>query len=171
MDTFDAITSRRQVRSYTDRTVPDEALNQILEAGRRAPSGKNEQRWDFVVVRDRTDLRRLAGVWQGAGWIPSAAAVVAVVVPTSDDEHTRLMIRFDAGQAAMQMMIAASGIDVACGQAACSDQALAADILGFPHGYECISLITLGYPADRPLKPIVNPARRAFDEVVHFDRW
>ena len=171
MNTWDAITSRRQVRDFTDEPILAETLQQILEAGRRAPSGRNGQPWDFVVVQDTQQLQRLSGVWQGAGWIAGAQATIALVVRTSDDEKSRLMIRFDAGQATMQMTIAAAGLGLASGQASCADQELAADILGFPAGHECILLIALGHPADRPLRPIVNPSRRPFDEVVHFDRW
>jgi nitroreductase len=52
-----------------------------------------------------------------------------------------------------------------------SDQEQARRVLGFPDGYFCAYLIGLGYPADRRLRPLVRPDRRAFDEVVHWDRW
>jgi hypothetical protein len=44
-------------------------------------------------------------------------------------------------------------------------------VLGFPDRYFCGYLIGLGYPVDRPLRPIVRPNHRPFDEVVHWDRW
>jgi len=44
-------------------------------------------------------------------------------------------------------------------------------VLGFPNGYQCASLIALGYPADRPLKPIMAPTRRDFGDVIHFGTW
>jgi hypothetical protein len=56
METLDAIRSRRNVRVYEDRPIDDADLQQILDAGRRTPSSRNEQRWDFVVVRDRDRL-------------------------------------------------------------------------------------------------------------------
>jgi len=66
MQTWDAITSRRNVRSFADRPIAAADLDQILEAGRRAPSSQNWQLWDFIVVTDREQLRELAGVWRGA---------------------------------------------------------------------------------------------------------
>jgi nitroreductase len=66
METLDAIRSRRNVRVYEDRPIDDADLQQILDAGRRTPSSRNEQRWDFVVVRDRDRLERLSHIWQGA---------------------------------------------------------------------------------------------------------
>ena len=61
MQTWEAITSRRNVRSFTSQPIPAEHLEQILEAGRRSPSSQNWQPWDFILVTDRHQLRELAG--------------------------------------------------------------------------------------------------------------
>ncbi len=170
MDTWDTITSRRQVRSFTSDPIPENDLERILEAGRRAPSSRNGQRWDFVVVSDKGQLERLSQVWQGAFWIADSTAAIALVVPLAEGDEA-LIDRSDIGQAAMQMMIAATGLGIASGQASCHDQVLAQEVLGFPDGKQCVLLIALGYPADRPLQPIQKPSRRDFDEVVHFETW
>ncbi len=170
MDTWDSITSRRQVRSFASGPIPKLDLERILEAGRRAPSARNGQPWDFVVVSDKGQLDRLSQVWQGAGWVAGSAATIALVMPTSDGDES-LIDRLDLGQAAMQMMIGATGLGIASGQAVCRDQILAQEGLGFPDGKQCVLLIALGYPADRPLKPIKNPSRRDFDDVVHIGTW
>jgi len=52
MQTWDAITSRRNVRSFADRPIAAADLDQILEAGRRAPSSQNWQPWDFILVTE-----------------------------------------------------------------------------------------------------------------------
>jgi len=51
------------------------------------------------------------------------------------------------------------------------DQELARRLLGLPADKACAFLVSLGYPAGRPLTPIKNPDRRPFDEVVHRGRW
>jgi nitroreductase len=170
METWDTITSRRQVRSFTSEPIASEDLHRILEAGRRAPSSRNGQRWDFVVVSDKVQLDRLSRVWQGARWIADSTATIALVMPQADGEEG-LIDQFDLGQAAMQMMIAATGFGIASGQAVCLDQPLAQEVLGFPDGKRCFLLIALGYPVDRPLKPIRYPSRREFNDVVHFETW
>jgi len=170
MDTWDTITSRRQVRDFTADPIPTDDLERILEAGRRAPSARNGQRWDFVVVSDKTELGRLSQTWQGAVWVAGSAATIALIMPSAEGAEA-LTDRFDLGQAAMQMMIAATGAGIASGQASCRDQDLAREILGFPADKQCNLLIALGYPADRALKPIQRPARRDFDDVVHFGTW
>jgi len=83
MQTWEAITSRRNVRSFTDRRVPAADLDQILEAGRRSPSSQNWQPWDFIVVTDREQLRELARVWRGAGHVAGSAATIVVVGPAA----------------------------------------------------------------------------------------
>ena len=99
-----------------------------------------------------------------------SAVTIAMVTPDAEGDQA-LIDRFDLGQAAMQMMIAAAGLGIASGQAVCRDQALAREVLGFPAGSHCALLIALGYPADRPLAPIMRPARRDFDDVVHLGAW
>ena len=106
MQTWEAIESRRNVRSFSDRPIPAADLDQILEAGRRAPSSQNWQPWDFILVTDRERLRELAR-----------------------------------------------------------------GLLRFPRDRNWAFLISLGYPADRPLAPIRNPDRRPFSDVVHRGHW
>ena len=169
MQTWEAITSRRNVRSFADRPIPAPDLDQILEAGRRSPSSQNWQPWDFIVVTDRQQLRRLAGVWRGAGHVAQAAAAIAVIGPAADNPFGRA--QFDLGQATMAMTVAAADLGIGSCHAGVADLALARELLGFPEDRDWILLLSLGYSADRPLAPVRNPDRRPFGEVVHRGRW
>lgn len=171
METWDAIRSRRNVREFADRPIGDEDLNQILEAGRRAPSSRNAQPWDFVVVTDRAQLTELAGVWRGGGHIAHSAATIVIVLPTLDGSDQSARAAFDVGQASMQMMIVAADRGIGSGHSAVGDQDRARELLGFPDDRSAYIMIDFGYPADRPLAPIGRPDRRAFEEVVHRGRW
>ncbi|HVV11754.1 nitroreductase family protein [Amycolatopsis sp.] len=169
METWDALTARRNVRAYTDEPIPAEHLDRILEAARRAPSSRNTQPWDFVVVTEREGLRRLAEVWQGAGHVAHSAATIALVAPARESEGER--VQYDLGQVTAHIMLTATDLGIGSGHSAVGDQALARELLGLPEDRVCAYLIALGYPADRPLRPIRNPNRRAFDDVVHRERW
>jgi nitroreductase len=171
METWDAIRARRNVRQYTDQPIPREDLERILEAGRRAPSSGNWQPWDFVVVTDRDQLTELAKVWQGAGHVARSAATIALVGRVPEDERHGDWLQYDFGQATENMLVMATDLGIGSGHAAVQDQEQAQRVLGFPDGYRCVYLIGLGYPADRPLRPIEHPNRRPFDEVVHWGRW
>lgn len=171
METLDAIKSRLKVASYADRPIPEEVLREILEAGRRSPSSRNQQRWAFVLIQDREQLEKLSHVWRGAAHIAEAAAAVAVVAPTSDDPRTLSSIHFDLGQAMMSMQIAATDLGVGTRHASVEDWELGAEILGLPEEWRLSWLLGLGYPADRDVKPARSLDRKPFDEVVHRERW
>jgi nitroreductase len=171
VETWDSIRSRRNVRQYADRPIDRADLERILEAGRRAPSAGNWQPWNFVVVTQRDRLIELAEVWRGAGHVARSAATIAFIAKEQPGEQERGWLQYDSGQATAQMMIAAADLGIGAGHAAVRDQGRALAVLGFPEGFTCMYLMALGYPADRPLRPIVNPSRRPFDDVVHWDRW
>lgn len=168
MAVFDTIKSRRDVREFDSRPISEDDLDQILEAGRRSPSSQNTQPWDFVVVTDREQLTRLAGVWRSGGHVARSAATIALIAPAGEQ---RQRTQFDLGQATMSIMLAAADLGIGSGHSSVGDQDLARELLGFPEDKICAHLIPLGYPAGRPLAPIRQPKRRPFNEVVHRDRW
>ena len=169
MQTWEAITSRRNVRSFDGRPIAATDLDRILEAGRRSPSSQNWQPWDFILVTDRGQLRELAKVWIGAGHVAGSAATIVVVGPAADNEFHRA--QFDLGQATMAMTLAAADLGIGSCHAGVADIQLARGLLGFPEDRGWALLISLGYPADRPLTPVRRPDRRPFGAVVHRGRW
>jgi hypothetical protein len=132
VETWDAITSRRNVRSYGGRAIAPEDLDRIVEAARRAPSAGNQQAWDFVVCTEREQLAQLARVGPAAGHVAGSAATIALVAPTSDEAQMRDLIQFDLGQASMSVMLAAADLGIGSAHAGVQDQALARRLLGFP---------------------------------------
>ena len=171
METWDAIRARRNVRSYRPDPVSDADLDRIVEAARRAPSASNRQHWDFVIVTDRDQLRELATVWQGARHIAEAPAAIALVVPQPADDRNRQIDQYDLGQATYAIALAAADLGIGTGHSSVSDQDKARGILGVPDDHLVAYLLGVGYPADRPLRPIARPNRRPFNEVVHRGTW
>jgi nitroreductase len=171
VQTWEAIRSRRDVRSFDDRPVDDDHLDEILESGRRSPSAQNWQPWDFILVRQRDQLLQLSHASRSAGHVAHAAAAIALIARLPADERQRNRLQYDLGQATMSIMLAAAGLGIGSGHASVGDQDTARGVLGFPDDRFCAYLIALGYPAGRPLTLIRRPDRRPFDEVVHRDRW
>jgi nitroreductase len=171
VETWDAIRARRNVRAYEDRPIPEEDLDRILEAARRSPSSTNQQAWDFVVVTERERLQELAEVWRWARHIGTSAATIALVMPASANPDERETFHYDLGQVTMSIMLAAADLGIGSGHASVGEQDLARRVLGLPEDRECAWLVALGYPAERPLSPISRPNRRAFEDVVHRERW
>jgi nitroreductase len=171
METWDAIRARRNVRTYRPDPVPAADLDRIAEAGWRAPSASNRQHWNFIIVTDRKQLQALSTVWQGAKHIAGAAAAIALILPHPADERMKLTDRYDLGQATYAMMLAAADLGIGTGHSSVGDQERAREILGVPDDHDVTYLIGVGYPDDRPLKPIVKPNRLPFDEVVRHGHW
>ena len=171
METWDAIRSRRNVRSFADRAIAEEDLRRIGEAAWRTPSSMNQQAWAFVIVTDRERLRELSRVWRYAEHVAGAAATIALVAPEAGDADARETFQYDLGQATMSIMLAAADVGIGSCHAAVDDQDLARRLLGVPDDHRVEWLVSLGYPQDRPLAPIARPERRPFDEVVRPGGW
>jgi nitroreductase len=172
VETWNAIRTYRAIRSFAERPLSEEHLDRIIRAGRRAPSSKNTQRWDFVVCRDREHVRELSGVGPFAGHIAAAGAAVALVTPAVDDPDRQAWIMFDLGQAAQNMLLAAWDVGVGGVHAAVYDEPVARKLLGYPKGYRCDLIISFGYPADAShLAPPRRGGRRPLGDVVHWEWW
>jgi nitroreductase len=160
------------VRQYTDLPIARDHLERICEASRRARSSQNWQPWSFVVVTGREQLTELAKAWpQGGRHIARSAATIALVARQPEDQMHHDWLMYGFGQATANMMLAAADLGIGSGYSADRDQGQAQRVLGLSDDYLAVYLIGLGYPADRPLRPIARPDRRPFDDVVHWDHW
>ena len=153
MDTYRCIVTKREIRTFTDRPVPEEILQQILNAGRMSGSSKNSQPWHFVVVRERGRLRELSGFGRFAQHVASAAAAVCVVI-----DSPRAF--FDAGRCAQNMMLAGWNAGVASCPASMHRAEDARSFLGAPEGHVVATVISFGYPHPKGRGPIERAALR-----------
>lgn len=174
MTPYDAIISKRDTREFEERTIPDDVLHRILQAGRMAGSAKAAEPVRFVVVHDETQREALA---QCGDFTPHLYTAPVVVVLVLEPElgvvgAPRSIFRgpFDAGRAAQNMMVAAWAEGVGSCPASMHRADDAARVLGLPEGYVVANTIAFGYPAastaQRPTRP-----RRPLDEYVHYERW
>ncbi len=173
MDALTSIATLRTVRRFTHRPLDADALRAILDAGRRAGSSKNLQRWDFVVVRDRALLDGLGAVGPWAGHIRGAAAAVALVTPDPRAPDAPLSIVFDLGRAAENMVLAAWALGIGSCPATVYEHDLARRLLGYPGTHHCEYVLSFGYPADPAdlVRPNRAGGRRPLDEIVHDGSW
>ena len=171
METWDALRARRNVREYDPKPIADADMHRILEAGWRAPSASNRQHWDFILVTDKAQLAELATVWVGARHLPGSTATICYVLPNPDDERMRVIDQYDLGQATYAMMIAAADLGIGTAHSSVGDQDAGRRILGYPDDHYLAYMMGVGYPAGKPLAPIITLNRRPFDEVVHRGRW
>ena len=173
MSAWQAVSSKRMVREFADRPLDPEHLVRILNAGRRAASSKNLQRWEFIVCRDREHLRELAAVGTWADHLAGAAVGIALVTPRSRDADDPLSVMFDLGMAAANMMLAGWELGIGSVPATVYEHDLARRLLGYPDTHHCEYILSFGYPADASELTAPNRPgqRRPLEEIVHEERW
>jgi nitroreductase len=170
MNVSDAIRLKRAVRKFQERTLPDEVVQAIVNAGRRSQSSKNNQGWRFIAIRDKSTLTALSACGEWAGHIAGAALCVAILTP---DPTAKFQTMFDAGQAAAFMQLIAWELGVGSCPASIYEPEKAREILGFPAEWHLRIALSFGYPlkeeqlSAQPRKG----GRIPLEEVVHWERW
>ena len=165
-----AILTKHAIRKFTEQPLPNDAIEAILNAGRRAQSSKNMQAWHFIAIRDNATLKALSECGDFAGHLAGAALGIAIITP---DPDIRFNVMFDAGQAAAYMQLAAWELGIGSCLATIYQHDQARQLLGFPEDMHIRIAISFGYPfepekLDRPPR---KTGRRTFDEVIHWDFW
>jgi len=170
MNVSEAIRTKRAVRKFQDKPLPEDVVHTILNAGRRSQSSKNEQGWQFIAIRDKAILKAISETGIYAGHLAGAALGVAILTPNPEGKFQDL---FDAGQAAAYMQLAAWELGVGSCLASIYEPEKARQILGFPPDWHLRIAISFGYPADegKLSAPPKKGGRKALEEIVHWDRW
>jgi nitroreductase len=170
MKVSEAIRTKRAIRKFQDRPLPDDVVYAILNAGRRSQSSKNEQAWQFIAIRDKSILKALSECGTYAGHLAGAALGVAILTP---DPTAKFQTMFDAGQAAAFMQLAAWELRVGSVPASIYEANKARDVLRFPPEWHLRIALSFGYPLeeDKLSAPPQKGGRRSLDEVVHWETW
>jgi nitroreductase len=196
MDFMAAVRQRRSIRRFTSQPVPEDVLEEILEAGRLAPSSGGTSSSYFGVVRDEATRNALTAVAGGQDWIATAPVVIALcsrLIPEPPDEYyVKVNVaRFGAGivdhtnqfpdRKALRVfsstafpLIPGEHLALAAanrGLGSCwignLDTARASEILGLPDDVVCLYLLPIGYPDETPASRNLRP----LESCVFYDRW
>lgn len=169
MEAMEAILTRRSVRRYEGKEVPEETLTEILRAAMAAPSAGNQQPWHFVVVRERGVLEALARVSPYAGMTSEAPAAIVVCGDLSLEQRKGFWVQ-DCSAATENLLLAAHALGLGavwCGLFPREDRVAATRaLLGLPEYVVPLALVPLGYPAEHPARADRFDAGR-----VHHNRW
>jgi nitroreductase len=170
MDVIEAIRTRRVVRQFKPLPLPEEAVEKILNAGRRAPSAKNMQPWSFIAITNRQTLQALSQLGVYAGHLAGAALGIAILTPPPE---MRWSVLFDAGQAAAYLQLAAWDLGIGSCPATIYEPEKARQFLGYPPDQHLHVVLSFGYPQDESLltAPPRKGARRSFANTVHWQKW
>ena len=164
MDALEAIAQRRSVRSYKPDPVPEELIEKVVDAGRRAPTARNVQPWEFVVVTDGQMRASLAQICEFGKFIAESPVCIVTFC------HETKYYLEDGCAAVENMLVAATALGLGTCWVAGDKKEYAGTIagkLGAPGEYRLICLIAMGYAADSagPTK------KRPLGEVLHNESW
>ena len=167
MDILNLLKSRRSIRVYQDRPIPNDLLLQILEAGRWAPTGANLQPWHFIVVTDPETRRRIGEVTRFLFIKSSHVEKAPVVIVLGFNTQKGKYGRYDVTLAGGNMMTMATNLGLGTCWIGAFDESKVKEILEIPENIEVIGLITLGYPGENA----EVPPRVELEKIVHWESW
>ena len=176
MDTWDVIRTKRAIRDYDSRPIPDEVLQRILNAGRLSGSARNAQPWRFIVVRDAARRHQLSRCGRFARHLAHAPCVVVVCTAA---QHRR-WAAFDAGRAVQNMVLAAWDQGVGSCVTALHDEKSAREVLKIPESFDIQVAVAFGYPSpagEGPFHRFIREkvlritGRRPLSELVYYETW
>lgn len=169
MDAIETIKTRRSIRSFEDRPVPDEIIRQVLEAAMFAPSAGNEQPWQFVVVTDRKLLAQIPQVNPYAGSAARAPLAIMVCGDLSLEMYGGFWVQ-DCAAAAQNLLLAAHALGLGAVWTGVYPREERVQgfrrLFGLPEKVVPFALVILGWPAERPVQP-----DRYRETRVHHNGW
>jgi len=162
METFNTIEKRRSIRNFTGDPIPLTDLERIVNAGRLAPSGNNQQPWDFIVVTDESIRQHLS---KAASWSANASAIIVVVLDTSSKYWVE-----DGSAAIENILLAATDL----GYGSCWLQGNAKPheaefklLLNIPAYLSILSLVPIGVPVEWP----ETKEKKPLEDVLHWETY
>ena len=170
MDIYEAIKTRKSVRSFKKSEVSQDVLERLLDAARLAPSANNSQEWRFVVVRDTETRKTLASIACKQPFVAEAPVILACCAETNNHVMTcgQLSYPIDVAIAVDHITLCA----VAEGLGTCWIGAFYEDkvkrILAIPPEIRVVALLPVGYPSD---PAPVTKLRRSLARIVCQEKW
>lgn len=165
MDLFEAILGRRSIRRYLNKPVEEEKILKCLHAAIWAPSARNSQHWNYVVVRDAETRRKLAEIHTHGRFMAESPVVIAVIGSPSKS----IFWREDLGAAVQNMLLAAHAQGLGTCWMGVADTPFEEPIkklLGVPENLRVLCTVSLGYPAEKPIR-----GREPLSYKVHWEKY
>jgi nitroreductase len=180
MHVDDAIRSRRSIRKFQDRDVPDSVLRELLDLARFAPSSLNGQPWEFIIVRDRETKRRLVAIKEAycppnkrhyPATLLQDAPVVLIVCVDQETSYDREVENGMLATANILLAAHARNLGSVCMTAfAKHEPGLQKEIrrlVAIPEHITPVTIIPVGYPAETPQEKSLLP----LEPRVHHEHY
>ena len=146
-----SIEERRTIRSFTDEPVEEDKIEKILEAGRWAPSGKNNQPWRFKVVRDEKEKNRLAECTHYSDTVRDAKVLILVYI-SGESTYDRTKDVQSIGACCQNMGLAtySLGLGMVWNGEVLNHKNCVDEAVNTEKDLELMALLCIGYPKENP---------------------
>ena len=151
MNIIDIIKSRRSVRKFTPEAVSDELIETVLDAGRWAPSGLNNQPWRFAVIRDAGLRQAISELTHYSKIVLDAQVLIAVFLDTEKSYHREKDIQA-IGACLQNMLLEAHSLGLGAvwlGEIIRSNEQIKV-ILSLAKELDLMAVVALGHPDEKP---------------------
>jgi nitroreductase len=197
MDVYEAVLKRRSIRRFKNRAVPDEVLEKCIDAARLAPSGRNQQLCDYIVIND---AKVLPGIFENIGGSaklppekggprpeqsPKAYTLILINKSREGDPGRRRVTLIDLGLAAENLILTALEQGIGCCPILMFNEADLKLLLGIPDTHDIALVIAMGYPDESPVADVATDnvniwvderghrhvPKRKLAEVIHKNKY
>jgi nitroreductase len=159
MNLFEIIRTRRSTRKFTEKPVPDEVIEKIIEAGTWAPSGLNNQPWRFAVIKESELKREISTLTHYSKVVLSANALIAVFLDNASSyDRTKDVQAIGACIQNMLLFIHSEGLGAVWLGEILKSRERVLSIVNGSEDLELMAVIALGYPASHGGKGSRNKA-------------
>jgi len=166
MDNLELLKHRRSIRVFSEKPLSRAELEKIIDAARFAPTARNVQPWQFVVITDKQKLSALSAMAENGRFLKQALACIAVFC-----QDSKYYLE-DGCAATCNILLAATALGIGscwiagdkkpyCGQVA--------DLLKAPAGFKLVSLVALGFPLEKNVFKAVD--KNMPDEITHWEEF
>ncbi len=164
MDVKEAIKSRRSIRKYKDELVPQDRLATLLEMARLAPSAGNRQPWEFIVVRDKKVIKRIAEGCRSGDFLSECPLII---VGCGDFEARPKWFALDTFIAMEHIVLTAVEEGLGTCWIGYFDEDEIRRLLEIPENLSVVAVMGVGFPDESP-----GPKeRKSLEEFVSYERW
>ena len=164
MDTFECITTKLEVREFSQQDVPSDIRLKILEAARLTGTGMNTQHWRFILIDKKENLKRLADDSTSGSWV--AGANFAIIILTNPRYGFHMI---DAGRVLQNMQLAAWNYRVGSGLFTGIKQEQLKSDFGIPNELSPTVIAGFGYPVRKIMGKRKN--RLSIHELVYYEKY
>lgn len=165
METLKVLKNRRSMRAFSDKSVSESLIGELIDCARFAPTARNLQPWEFVVITNKDVIQQLAGLTDHGKFMKDSNSIIAVFC-----QDTKYYLE-DGSAATQNILLAAADFGLAACWVAGDKKPYCEEVkqlLKAPQDYKLVSLIPLGYPLTAVPKA---PNKRPLAEMMHMEVW